>query len=159
MRTAMLRAQVGKLCACLDVGGLEMLNAAEFVALSESPYPLVRWVAAEARLALSFARGAGEGFIEALTALDATTATFMRLGRGGLTADAGAVCDTSEHPERWLACWWQGSAAPATALTTTLPSGFQRAKPYRGALTAWRHTSCSCNQALQPPHLTCEVFG
>ena len=101
MRTAMLRAQVGKLCACLDVG-LEMLNAAEFVALSESPYPLVRWVAAEARLALSFARGAGEGFIEALIALDATTATFTRVGRGGLTADAGAVCDTSEHPERWF---------------------------------------------------------
>jgi len=103
IRTAMLRAQVGELCACLGVA-LHLFEEDKFASLRVSQYPFVRWTASQALLAQSFALGIDKGFIESILFFDATMATITRLGRGAsvLAPDRGAESDRPEAPERWF---------------------------------------------------------
>ena len=101
IRTSLLRAHVANLSAEVGVSP-EILLDKNFYALRSSPYPLVRWLATQAQLAHSYSTGAGEGFIEALTAFDATFATLGRLEGKLLIADEGLVADQPKAPEQWF---------------------------------------------------------
>lgn len=101
MRTAMLRGQVAKLCACLGVS-LHLVDSSEVVALGMSRNASVRWLAAKVQLARSFARGAGVDFIPAIVRLDATLATLRRLGEDGFDTETAVEIDQPEAPNQWF---------------------------------------------------------
>ncbi|TKB63207.1 MAG: hypothetical protein E8D47_13205 [Nitrospira sp.] len=100
-RTEMMRAHVFLLATTLGVGPSSITT--ELEALAGSRYLLVRWLASQARLALSYA-GAGIGFFRSL--LDFETAMADLSSRqesfNPLDADTGPAPNLSVLPERWF---------------------------------------------------------
>lgn len=119
MRTAMLRGQVAKLCACLGVS-MQLLDASEVAALGLSRYFFVRWQIAEAQLARSFATGAGDDFIPAIVRLDATTASLERQGRGVIEKETDAETDQPTAPDRWFGLLVAGACCAGSNLNAHL---------------------------------------
>jgi hypothetical protein len=101
MRTAMLKAEVAKLCAVLGISS-NQLPSDELEILGKSAYPFVRWLSAEAFFSRSLANGAGAGFVRALITLDGTFETFLKLNGAMLTADVGENADIPNAPETWF---------------------------------------------------------
>ena len=101
IRTAMLKAQALRLCACLGIS-LHHLNSSEFATLSASQYVYVRWFVAKAQLAHSFALDAGGDFIQAIVRLDASTSALSSLSERGLGLDTVVLNDQPTNPNQWF---------------------------------------------------------
>ena len=102
-RSEMTRAQILRLASTLANGpaGFDQ----ELETLARSKYQLVRWIAIEARLALSYSTGAGVGFIEALLAFDRATTDFQIRIQQGISLrdpDDGPKSSLPAAPERWF---------------------------------------------------------
>ncbi len=121
MRTAMLRALIAKLCACLGVS-MHYLKGDEFADLGTSQYIYVRWLVAEAQLARSFALGAGGDFIPAIARLDATTSALSLLQERGIGMEAIAVNDQPTAPDRWFGLLVAGACCAGNDLNKHLAS-------------------------------------
>jgi hypothetical protein len=100
-RNEITRIQVLHLAATFGIGTLPLAEAIE--QLSGSRYLYVRWLAAEARLALSYADGAGTGFIKALVDSEKSLADLSsRRGLSILEPDEGPASDLKIAPEEWF---------------------------------------------------------
>lgn len=119
MRTAMLRGQVANICACLGVS-MHLLDTSEVAALGKSRYASIRWLAAKAQLARSFARGAGDDFIPAIVRLDATMATLRRLGQDGFGTETAAETDQPKSPNQWFGLLVAGACCSGSDLDAHL---------------------------------------
>ncbi|CAE6866456.1 hypothetical protein R75461_08305 [Paraburkholderia nemoris] len=84
--------------------------------LAASQYPQVRWLVAEARLAASFADGAGTEFIRNLVQFLAATATMQRLGVRAMERDSELAADESVDAGQWLGLLVAGVCCAGPAL-------------------------------------------
>jgi hypothetical protein len=102
VRNEMARVQALHLATTLAVGPSAI--ATEVEALASSKYVYVRWYASEARLALSYANGAGTGFIKALVAFEKAYADLssVRETLSPLDPDEGPASDLVVAPEQWF---------------------------------------------------------
>jgi len=101
-RSEMTRIQVMHLATTLGVGPSSV--AQEVETLVGSKHVLVRWFASEARVALSYASGAGTGFIRALVAFETAMADLAgkRHSLSPLESDGGPAPNLMVAPERWF---------------------------------------------------------
>jgi len=100
-RNELMRVQVLHLAATLGVGPPSITEAVE--QLSRSRYLYVRWLAAEARLALVYANGAGAGFIRALVDFEKSYVDLSdKRGLSPLEPDEGRASDLRIAPEEWF---------------------------------------------------------
>lgn len=102
VRNEMTRGQALHLASTLAVGPSTIANEVE--ALAGSKYVYVRWYASEARLAISYANGAGTGFIKALVAFEKACADLSnkRETLSHLEPDEGPASDLIVAPEQWF---------------------------------------------------------
>jgi tetratricopeptide (TPR) repeat protein len=101
-RYELMRVQVLHLATTFGVDLPSIPKALE--QLERSRYVYVRWLAAEARLALAYAKGAGDGFIRSLIVFERVY-TDLSSKRGTLTPlepDEGPASDLTIHPEQWF---------------------------------------------------------
>ena len=100
-RYELMRVQVFHLATTLGVDHPSITEAVE--QLSGSRYVYVRWCASEARLALSYANGAGEGFIKALVNFEKSYADLsLKRDLSPLEPDGGRTYDLRIAPEEWF---------------------------------------------------------
>ena len=99
-RNEMTRVQALHLATTLAAGPSSI--ASEIEALANSKYVYVRWYASEARLAVSYANGAGAGFIRALVAFEKAYADLSskRETLSPLEPDEGPASDLIIAPEQ-----------------------------------------------------------
>jgi hypothetical protein len=116
-RSEMTRVQILHLISTLatDPAGF----AQELEVLAGSRYFIVRWFAVEARLALAYSSGAGEGFVERLIAFDRAMAN-MEQGLSPLDPDDGPKSSLPVAPERWFGLLWTGVVCTGPGLLTHL---------------------------------------
>jgi hypothetical protein len=120
-RTEMTRVQIYKLTSTLVANPPGI--AQELEALKGSRYVFVRWVAAEARLALAYGTGAGSGFIEAILAFDTAMADLSakkKLNLSPLDPDDGLESIVSLSPEKWFGLLCAGAICAGTHLLSHL---------------------------------------
>lgn len=100
-RNELMRAQIFQLAATLGVGPPSLTEAVQ--QLLDSRYAYARWLAAEARLALSYANGAGTGFIKALVDFEKSYVDLSaKRGLSPLEPDEGQASDLRIAPEEWF---------------------------------------------------------
>lgn len=101
-RCVKTKAQVLLLATTLGVGPSSIAH--ELEALKASRYIHIRWCASEALLALSYANGAGTGFIRALVYFETAWADLSTRGENPaiLEPDNGPATNLVIAPERWL---------------------------------------------------------
>ena len=100
-RNELMRVQVLYLAATLGVGPPSITEAVQ--QLSDSRYVYARWLAAEARLALSYANGAGTGFIKALVDFEKSYVDLSgKRSLSPLEPDEGRASDLRIAPEEWF---------------------------------------------------------
>lgn len=103
VRSEITRVKVLHLVSTLAKNSAEV--AQEVETLAGSKYCNVRWLAAEARLALILSQSAGGGFIEALSsydrALTEVSAKFQE-GKSSFEPDTGPNLSLSVAPQRWF---------------------------------------------------------
>jgi hypothetical protein len=102
-RSELTRAQILRLVSSLTKLPVKFSKAVEM--LVGSRYFAVRWIAAEAQLALAFSAGAGAGFIEALLTFDRATADWLanrQQGTALLSPDDGPKSSLQVAPQRWF---------------------------------------------------------
>lgn len=120
-RSEMTRGQI--LCLAATTGKDTSKFAKEVESLARSRYFSVRWFAAEARLALSYSAGAGEGFIEALLSFERNMLDFlinMQNHQSPFDPDDGPVMTLPIAPERWFGLLCAGLICTGSDLLTRL---------------------------------------
>ena len=118
VRNEMTRVQVVHLAATLGVSPSS--TAQEVEILAGSKYVYVRWFASEARLALSYASGAGTGFIRALIALETAMVDFSSNQERLIEPDTGPPPNLTISPERWFGLLVAGTICGGTDLLSKL---------------------------------------
>ncbi len=117
-----MRVQVLHLATTLGVDRPSITEAAE--QLANSGYVYLRWLAAEARLALAYANGAGAGFIRALVAFEKSYADLS--GKRGdvsiLSPDEGPASNLPIAPHEWFGLLVAGSVCVGNNLLSGLHS-------------------------------------
>lgn len=158
LRTALLRAQTAKLCACLGVSDA-FLAIPEIVSLRFSVYPLVRWQAAKARLSHSFSTGAGEDFIPSIREFDATTSTFHQLGQEGIRGTLPVEADRPTDLNRWLGFLAAGACCAGTKVNEHLKMWLAACEAEPGVLDSLGETvrQFQTGFALSPEKLRAAV--
>jgi len=101
-RYELMRVQVLHLATTLGVDHPSLAEAIE--QLANSKYVYVRWLAAEARLALAYASGASAGFIRALVAFEKSYAdlSIKRRDVSLLSPDEGLASNLPIAPHEWF---------------------------------------------------------
>jgi len=119
-RNEMTRIQVLHLATTLGVGPTSI--ASEIEALASSKYMYVRWLLAEARLALSYSGGAGSGFIPALIAYENAYVDFLskRETLSPVQPDEEPPSDLKIAPETWFGLLAGGVICATTNLLPNL---------------------------------------
>jgi hypothetical protein len=118
-RNELMRVQVLHLAATLGVEPPSITDAVE--RLSRSRYVYVRWFAAETRLALSYANGAGAGFVKALVDFDKSYADLsIKRGLSPIEPDEGRASDLRIAPEKWFGLLVAGIICGSNNLLPTL---------------------------------------
>ncbi|MEP6889355.1 MAG: hypothetical protein ABI955_01505 [Nitrospirota bacterium] len=132
-RNELMRIQVLHLAATLGVGPLSLADAVE--QLSGSRYLYVRWLAAEARLALSYANGAGTGFIRALVGFAKSYAHLSIKGKtlSILDPDEGPASNLVIAPEEWFGLLAAGSICAGNNLLPNLDTWLEESSQEVGA--------------------------
>jgi hypothetical protein len=121
MRSELTRAQVLHLAATLATDPSGLMKDLEL--LEGSSCLFVRWLAAEARLALAFSTGAGAGFVEALVAFDKAMAEFsdrIQQGLSPLDPDDEPRSSLPIAPELWFGMLCAGAVCTAPNLINHL---------------------------------------
>lgn len=121
-RYELMRVQVLHLASTLGVDHPSLRDAIE--QLANSRYVYVRWLAAEARLALAYTNGAGAGFIRALVAFKKSYADLS--GKRGelslLSPDQGPASNLPIAPHEWFGLLTAGSVCADNNLQSSLNS-------------------------------------
>lgn len=118
LRSVLLRNHVAKLAACLGVGA--PLTETLAVAGLASPYPYAQWLAAEARLAASFANGAGAEFIRCFVQFVAATTTIQNLGMRAMEEHSASVISELGDASQWLGLLVAGMCCAGPSLSDHL---------------------------------------
>ncbi len=116
MRTALLYGQVAKLSACLGAPA-PLLDAPTVASLADSPYPYVRWLAAEAQLAYSLSTGAGAKFIDCFAQFIRATATIRKLGSHAMNEQASSIEVELDDASQWLGTLVAGTCCTGSTLS------------------------------------------
>lgn len=102
-RTELTKAQVLHLASTVFSVPGDIIQ--EIEVMLDSRYYFVRWHAAEACLAVTYANGAGNGFIGTLLSYDKAVEVLSaraQQGRSLLDTDDGAESSIPENPDRWF---------------------------------------------------------
>ena len=117
-RNELIRAQVVHLAATLGVGPPSIAD--EIETLSCSKYVYVRWLASQARLALSYASGSGTGFVRALIAFETELVDLSTKQDRLIEPDAGPALNLTISPERWVGLLAAGIVCSGSDLLSNL---------------------------------------
>jgi len=102
--------------------------------LSASRYVYVRWLAAEARLALSYVNGAGTGFIKALVDFEKSYVDLSgKRGLSPLEPDEGRASDLRIAPEEWFGLLVAGIICGSNNLVPNLNTWLKESSQEVGA--------------------------
>ena len=117
-RNELTRVQVIHLATTLAVGPSSITEEVE--TLADSKYVYVRWLASEAGLALSYAGGAGAGFVNALVALETAAVDLSTKRERLIEPDTGPAPNLTISPERWFGLLVAGIICSGTDLLSNL---------------------------------------
>lgn len=118
LRTALLHGQVMKLSGCLGVN-TALVNSSAAADMGASPYPYVRWLVAEARLASSFSN-VGADFIGCYARFLEATATIQSLGSQNLKEHESSVGVGMVAANQWLGILVAGACCAGCELMDRL---------------------------------------
>jgi hypothetical protein len=117
-RNELTRVQAIHLATTLAVGPSSITKEVE--TLADSKYVYVRWLASEAGLALSYAGGAGAGFVNALVALETAAVDLSTKRERLIEPDTGPAPNLTISPERWFGLLAAGLVCSGSELLSNL---------------------------------------
>lgn len=155
-RNELIRAQVVYLATTLGVSSSSVADKIE--TLSGSKYVYVRWLASEARLALSYASGSGTGFVRALIAFETAMVDLSSSRDRLIEPDLGPSLNLTISPERWFGLLAAGMVCSGTDLLLNLDIWLNESSQELGAETPLTNViRLIYDEASRPPEILWET--